>query len=259
MINKGCVFLMGAGPGDPELITLKAVRVLQQADVVLLDDLVNPEILKHCPQARIVPVGKRGGCQSTPQNFINRMMVALAEQGQSVVRLKGGDAFVFGRGGEEMMALRDANIAYEIIPGMTSGLAACASMELPVTHRAFNHGVTLVTAHTQDGKPLPWRALVETNTTLVIYMGMQHVAEITRDLLKAGMRPDMPCMVIENGTRENERATSTTLNHLPLCCHQQQFKSPAIIVVGEVVSLASIKQQADWQEIQSISGFPSAA
>ena len=254
------VYLIGAGPGDPELITLKAVKALQLAEVVLVDDLVNPEVLQHCPQARIVPVGKRGGCKSTPQHFINRMLVALAEQGQTVVRLKGGDAFVFGRGGEEMLALRAANIPYEVIPGITSGLAACTSMEVPVTHRAFNHGVTLVTGHTQDGEPLPWRALVESNTTLVIYMGMQHVADITRALLEAGMHADMPCMVVENGTRENQRAVVTALHAMPLSCHQQQFKSPAIIVVGEVVKLANHTQQQDWQDpLQAIASLASAA
>lgn len=254
------VYLIGAGPGDPELITLKAIKALQLAEVVLVDDLVNLELLKHCPQARIVPVGKRGGCKSTPQHFINRMLVALAEQGQTVVRLKGGDAFVFGRGGEEMLALRAAHIPYEVIPGITSGLAACASMEVPATHRAFNHGVTLVTGHTQDGEPLPWRALVESNTTLVIYMGMQHVADITRALLDAGMPADMPCMVVENGTRDNQRAGVTALHAMPLHCHQQQFKSPAIIVVGEVVKLANPAQQQDWEaQLQAFASLASAA
>lgn len=243
------VYLVGAGPGDPDLITLKALKALQQAEVVLLDDLVNPALLAHCPQARIVPVGKRGGCKSTPQHFINRMMVALAEQGQVVVRLKGGDPFVFGRGGEEMLALRAANIPYEIIPGMTSGLGACASMEVPVTHRGYNHGVTLVTGHTQDGAPPPWAALVASNTTLVIYMGMQHLPEITRGLMDAGMSPDMPCMVIENGTRDNQRSAISSLQVMPYLAHTENLKSPAIIVVGEVVKLAKSSQQGqDWQE-----------
>lgn len=243
------VYLIGAGPGDPELITLKAVKALQLAEVVLVDDLVNPELLKHCPQARIVPVGKRGGCKSTPQHFIHRMMIALAEQGQTVARLKGGDPFVFGRGGEEMLALRAANIDYEIIPGMTSGLASCASMEVPVTHRAYNHGVTLVTGHTKDGGPLPWQALVASHTTLVIYMGMQHLAEICRELIAAGMPTDMPCMVVENGTRAEQRGLTSTLQAMPYLAHQQSLKSPSIIVVGEVVKLArNSQQEQDWQQ-----------
>jgi uroporphyrin-III C-methyltransferase len=243
------VYLVGAGPGDPDLITLKAVKALQQAQVVLVDDLVNPDLLAHCPQARIVPVGKRGGCKSTPQHFINRMMVALAEQGETVVRLKGGDPFVFGRGGEEMLALRAANVPYEVIPGMTSGLSACTSMEVPATHRGFNHGVTLITGHTQDGGPLPWQALVESNTTLVIYMGMQHLSDISRGLVEAGMSPDMPCMVVENGTRENQRAATSSLQAMPYLAHTQGLKSPAIIVVGEVVKLAkNNEQEQHWQD-----------
>lgn len=249
MTSAAKVYLVGAGPGDPDLITLKAIKVLQQAEVVLVDDLVNPALLAHCPQARIVPVGKRGGCKSTPQHFINRMLVALAEQGQVVVRLKGGDPFVFGRGGEEMLALRAANIPYEIIPGMTSGLSACASMEVPATHRSYNHGVTLITGHTQDGEPLPWRALVESHTTLVIYMGMQHLPDISRGLIAAGMSPEMPCMVVENGTRDNQRAAISSLQAMPYQAHQQGLKSPAIIVVGEVVKLARTSQQEqDWQQ-----------
>lgn len=248
MTSAAKVYLVGAGPGDPDLITLKAIKALQQAEVVLVDDLVNPALLAHCPQARIVPVGKRGGCKSTPQHFINRMLVALAEQGQVVVRLKGGDPFVFGRGGEEMLALRAANIPYEIIPGMTSGMGACASMEVPVTHRGFNHGVTLITGHTQDGEPLPWQALVASNTTLVIYMGMQHLPEITRGLMDAGMSADMPCMVVENGTRHDQRAVISSLQAMPYLAHTQGLKSPAIIVVGEVVTLAKNSQQEqDWQ------------
>lgn len=248
MTSAAKVYLVGAGPGDPDLITLKAIKALQRAEVVLVDDLVNPALLAHCPQARIVPVGKRGGCKSTPQHFINRMLVALAEQGQVVVRLKGGDPFVFGRGGEEMLALRAANIPYEIIPGMTSGLGACASMEVPVTHRGYNHGVTLITGHTQNGEPLPWQALVESNTTLVIYMGMQHLPEITRGLINAGMSADMPCMVVENGTRHNQRAVTSSLQAIPYLAHTEGLKSPAIIVVGTVVTLAKNSQQEqDWQ------------
>lgn len=248
MTSAAKVYLVGAGPGDPDLIALKAIKALQQAEVVLVDDLVNPALLAHCPHARIVPVGKRGGCKSTPQHFINRMLVALAEQGQQVVRLKGGDPFVFGRGGEEMLALRAANVPYEIIPGMTSGIAACASMEVPVTHRGLNHGVTFVTGHTQDGGPLPWQALVASNTTLVIYMGLQHLPEISRALIEAGMSADMPCMVVENGTRDDQRSVISSIQAMPYEAHREEMKSPAIIVVGEVVTLAKRTEQAPyWQ------------
>ena len=235
---KGKVFLVGSGPGDPELITLKAVNALKNADVVLVDDLVNAEVLAHCPQARIVHVGKRGGCKSTPQNFINRMLVSLAEQGQQVVRLKGGDPFLFGRGGEEMLALRDAGIDCEVISGVTSGIAVPARMGIPVTHREFTHGVTMVTGHTQDGGPLNWQALVAGKTTLVIYMGIRNVAEIVRELLAAGMEQDMPAIAIQHGTLQGERSVRSPLAMLPLAVHQEKLESPAIIVIGDVVRLA---------------------
>lgn len=237
-MNIGKVFLIGAGLGDPELITLKALKALNVSDVVLVDDLVNPEILAHCSQARIVNVGKRGGCESTPQHFINRMMIALAQQGQIVARLKGGDPFLFGRGGEEMLALRDANICYEVIPGITAGIGATASMEVPITHRDFTHGATFITGHTKGGPPIQWHALVASKTTLVIYMGLANISEITRSLLQAGMPKEMPAMIIENGSLKNERSLVTALENLPMEAHQQRMQSPSIIIVGDVVTLA---------------------
>lgn len=246
---KGKVFLVGAGPGDPELLTLKAVKALQAADVVLVDDLVNDEILQHCQHARIVNVGKRGGCQSTPQNFINRMLIALAEQGQQVVRLKGGDPFLFGRGGEEMLALRNAGIDCEVISGVTSGIAVPASMGIPLTHRAYTHGVTMVTGHTQDGDQLDWHALVASKTTLVIYMGIKKVAEIVRHLLAAGMEQDMPTMAIQHGTLATERHVSAPLAMLPLAVHQEKLESPAIIVIGNVVRMANNNQLSATLEV----------
>jgi uroporphyrin-III C-methyltransferase len=239
MNMTGKVFLVGAGPGDPELLTLKAVKALQAADVVLVDDLVNDAILVHCQQARIVNVGKRGGCQSTPQNFINRMLIALAEQGQKVVRLKGGDPFLFGRGGEEMLALRNAGINCEVISGVTSGIAVPASMGIPITHREYTHGVTMVTGHTQDGDQLDWNALVASKTTLVIYMGIKKVAEIVRNLLAAGMEHDMPTIAIQHGTLPTQRHVSAPLAMLPLAVHQEKLESPAIIVIGNVVRMAN--------------------
>jgi uroporphyrin-III C-methyltransferase len=241
-MSKGKVFLIGAGLGDPELITLKAAKSLAACNVVLVDDLVNPEILNHCPKARVVNVGKRGGCKSTSQHFINRMMIALAEQGQIVARLKGGDPFLFGRGGEEMLALRKAIIDYEVIPGITAGIGATASMEVPITHRDYTHGATFITGHTQDETPIQWRALVASKTTLVIYMGIANLAEITRNLLKADMPKDTPAMIIENGSLVNERAITTTLEYLPFEAFQQKMQSPSIIIVGNVVTLAKDKQ-----------------
>lgn len=234
----GKVFLIGAGPGDPELITLKAIKALQSADVILIDDLVNRDLLLHAPQARVVEVGKRGGCKSTPQHFINRMMVALATQGQQVVRLKGGDPFLFGRGGEEMQALQVAGIRVEIVPGITSGIAAPASIGIPVTHREFTHGVTFVTGHTQDGDKPDWQALVAGGTTLVIYMGMAHLPAIVSDLRAAGMAVDLPAAAIQQGTTTQQRQVISTLSELPAAVKQEGLQSPAIIVLGEVVRLA---------------------
>jgi uroporphyrin-III C-methyltransferase len=234
----GKVFLIGAGPGDPDLITLKAVKALQTAEVILIDDLVNRALLAHAPQARVVEVGKRGGCKSTPQHFINRMMIALATQGQTVVRLKGGDPFLFGRGGEEMQAMQQAGISVEIVPGITSGIAAPASIGIPVTHREFTHGVTFVTGHTQNGEKPDWQALVAGGTTLVIYMGMKYLSAIVTDLLEAGMASDLPAAAIQQGTTDQQRQVVSTLAALPAAVKQEGLESPAIIVLGEVVRLA---------------------
>ena len=234
----GKVFLVGAGPGDADLITMKAVKALGQADVVLIDDLVNRDLLQYAPQARVVEVGKRGGCKSTPQHFINRMMVALATQGQVVVRLKGGDPFLFGRGGEEMQALQLAGVDVEIVPGITSGIAAPASIGIPVTHREFTHGVTFVTGHTQNEEKPDWKALVAGGTTLVIYMGMKYLSAIVTDLLEAGMSSNIPAAAIQQGTTQHQRQVISTLAELPAAVKQEGLESPAIIVLGEVVRLA---------------------
>lgn len=237
-MNTGKVALIGAGPGDPELLTLKAVRALAEADVVLVDDLVNREILRHAPQARIVEVGKRGGCKSTPQHFINRMMIALATQDQRVVRLKGGDPFLFGRGGEEMLALRAAGIQVDIVPGITSGIAVPASIGIPVTHRELTHGVTFVTGHTRNGELPNWKALVETGATLVVYMGVKHLPEIVSGLLNAGLASTTPASLIQQGTLPQQKQVITNIANLPYAARQLGFKSPSLIVVGQVVSLA---------------------
>jgi uroporphyrin-III C-methyltransferase len=234
----GKVFLVGAGPGDADLITLKAVKALGRADVVLIDDLVNRDLLQYAPQARVVEVGKRGGCKSTPQHFINRMMVALATQGQIVARLKGGDPFLFGRGGEEMQALQLAGVDVEIVPGITSGIAAPASIGIPVTHREFTHGVTFVTGHTQNEEKPDWKALVAGGTTLVIYMGMKYLSAIVTDLLEAGMSSNIPAAAIQQGTTQHQRQVISTLAELPAAVKQEGLESPAIIVLGEVVRLA---------------------
>lgn len=245
----GKVYLIGAGPGDPELITIKALKTLQAANVILIDDLVNRDLLQHAPQARVIEVGKRGGCKSTPQHFINRMMVALAEQGQIVARLKGGDPYLFGRGGEEVLALRTAGIPVEVIPGITSGIAAPASIGVPVTHRELSHGVTFITGHTQNGEPPDWHALVKGGTTLVIYMGMKRLPAIVTDLLAAGMAPDTPAAAIQQGTLPQQRQIVSTVSMLPMAVQQEGLTSPGIIVVGDVVRLAYSKGTLDVLEV----------
>jgi uroporphyrin-III C-methyltransferase len=245
----GKVYLIGAGPGDPELITIKALKALQAANVVLMDDLVNRELLQHAPQARVIEVGKRGGCKSTPQHFINRMMVALAEQGQVVARLKGGDPYLFGRGGEEVLALRTAGVPVEVIPGITSGIAAPASMGIPVTHRELSHGVSFITGHTQNDEAPDWQALVRGGTTLVIYMGMKRLPSIVTDLLAAGLAPDTPAAAIQQGTLPQQRHIVSTVSMLPLAVQQEGLSSPGIIVVGDVVRLAYSKGTLDALEV----------
>jgi len=232
------VYLIGAGPGDPELMTLKAARALGVADVILIDELVSRGCLAHArSDARVVEVGKRGGCQSTPQEFIERLMVLHARRGKTVARLKGGDPFVFGRGGEEMQALVAAGIEVEVIPGITAGIAVPATLGIPVTHRELARGVTFVTAHTKDGAEPNWEALVRSGSTLVIYMGIARLSHIVDQLGAAGMGPAMPACVIENGTLDGQRQVVSTLS----CLTKQAIalRSPALIVIGEVVRLAN--------------------
>ena len=236
--DTGKVYLIGAGPGDPELLTLKAVRVLAHADVVLIDDLVDRGVLVHAPRARVIEVGKRGGCKSTPQSFIERMMVRLARRGHVVARVKGGDPFVFGRGGEEMLALAAAGIDCEVVPGITAGIGVPATLGVPVTHRGVARGVTLVTAHTRDGAGPDWAALAHTGTTLVIYMGMRRLPEIAAALLAAGMPQMTPAAVIEQGTTPRQRQVIATLATLEAQARAAQLGSPALIVIGAAVGFA---------------------
>jgi uroporphyrin-III C-methyltransferase len=234
------VYLIGAGPGDPELMTLKAARALGAADVILIDELVSRGCLAHArSDARIVEVGKRGGCQSTPQEFIERLMILHARQGNTVARLKGGDPFVFGRGGEEMQALLGAGIEVEVIPGITAGIGAPATLGIPVTHREMARGVIFVTAHTKDGSEPDWKSLVRTGATLVIYMGIARLQHVVDELASAGMAPSMPACVIENATLANQREVIGTLGSLAKDVQAKRLGSPAIIVIGEVVRLAA--------------------
>ncbi|MBV8032011.1 MAG: uroporphyrinogen-III C-methyltransferase [Betaproteobacteria bacterium] len=237
----GKVFLIGAGPGDPELMTLKAARALGSADVVLIDDLVSRGCLAHARSgAKVVEVGKRGGCKSTAQAFIEKLMIQYARAGNVVARLKGGDPFVFGRGGEEMAALLAEGIEVEVIPGVTAGLAAPATLGIPVTHRELARGVTFVTGHAKEGAEADWKALARSGTTLVIYMGLARLGHIVAALLEAGLPAETPACVIQDATLKSQRELVSTLGALSA----QGFESPAIIVVGAVVARGRAQAKA---------------
>ncbi|AGI24007.1 uroporphyrin-III C-methyltransferase [Pseudomonas sp. ATCC 13867] len=241
---SGKVWLIGAGPGDPELLTLKAVRALAQAEVVMIDDLVNPAVLEHCPTARVIPVGKRGGCRSTPQDFIHRLMLRYARQGRRVARLKGGDPCIFGRGGEEADWLGARGIECELVNGITAGLAAATQCRIPLTLRGVSRGVTLVTAHTQDDSPLNWRSLAAGGTTLVVYMGVARLAEIRDGLLAGGMRADTPVAMIENASLPTQREYRSLMQDMLEDAQDFALKSPAILVIGEVAAAVQLVAQA---------------
>ena len=233
----GRVTLVGAGPGDPDLLTVKAIKALRQATVALVDDLVHPGVLRYLRRsARVVYVGKRGGCASTPQAFIHKLMVADALRGERVVRVKGGDPFVFGRGGEECDALRQAGVEVDVVSGLTAGIAGPASIGIPVTDRRFTRGVALVTGHSgeADGEP-DWAALVQSRLTLVIYMGVSRWPLIAAALLAAGMPARTPAAVVCSAHTALQRQALCTLVGLEETMRVEQLRSPAIVVLGDVV------------------------
>ncbi|MFG5862269.1 uroporphyrinogen-III C-methyltransferase [Metapseudomonas sp. CR1201] len=241
---NGKVWLVGAGPGDPELLTLKAVKALNQADVVMIDDLVNPAVLEHAPAARVVRVGKRGGCRSTPQEFIHRLMLRYARHGKCVVRLKGGDPCIFGRGGEEAEWLAERGIDSELVNGITAGLAGATNCGIPLTLRGISRGVTLVTAHTQDDSSLNWGALAQSGTTLVVYMGVAKLADIREGLLAGGMAGAMPVAMIENASLPHQRECRSTLARMQADARTFELKSPAILIIGEVAAAEAVLPMA---------------
>ncbi|MBS7806814.1 uroporphyrinogen-III C-methyltransferase [Variovorax sp. PCZ-1] len=238
--NSGQVTLVGAGPGDPELLTLKAVKAIAAATVILVDDLANDAVLAHArPDARIVHVGKRGGCKSTPQAFIEKLMIMAAKEGENVVRLKGGDPFIFGRGGEEVEALHAAGIHVEVVNGITSGLAAISSLNVPLTHRDHAHGVIFITGHAKPGDSGPdWVKLSEAASqaklTLVIYMGMTHASKIEQGLLSA-LSASTPVAIIQHASLPEQRQAITYLAQLCETIEAENMASPSVIVVGDVL------------------------
>ena len=236
----GTCTLVGAGPGDPELLTLKALKAIQSATVLLVDDLVSDAIVAHAaPSARVVYVGKRGGCKSTPQAFIEQLMLAAVRAGEQVVRLKGGDPFIFGRGGEELEHLRAQGVEVRVINGITAGLAGMTALGVPLTHRAHAHGVVFITGHATPGASgTDWRQLAATardaRLTLVIYMGVSGAAHIQHELL-SGLDASTPVAIIQNASLPSQRHAITTLGHLSATIVQEQLASPSVIVVGNVL------------------------
>jgi uroporphyrin-III C-methyltransferase len=237
--RAGAVWLVGAGPGDPELLTIKALKVLQRADVVVHDGLVSDEILELAPaSARRISVAKRKSRHSYSQDEINRMLVAFALEGLTVVRLKGGDPFIFGRGGEELEAARVAGVDCHVVPGVTAALAAGASAGAPLTHRGAAQAVTFVTGHAaKGGEPdLDWPALARPNQTVVIYMGLSMAAPIAARLMAAGRAGSVPALIVENASRADERRIVTTLSGLAEAA--AALSGPALLIVGEAMALA---------------------
>jgi uroporphyrin-III C-methyltransferase len=230
----GKVYLVGAGPGDPELLTLKAVRVLKRADVVLHDDLVGPKILDLAPaHAQIRNVGKRCGKKNISQEEINFLMVTLAASGLQVVRLKGGDPLVFGRLGEEIAALRKANIEFEIVPGITAALGAASTTQIPLTHRQSSHALVFLAGHSASGDdPTNWDALASLGATIVIYMPGHNYSEIARKLRCAGLPDETPCAIISRATTSDEQVFSTKVENLS---DAPVLPAPTLLVIGEVV------------------------
>jgi len=239
-IERGFVSIVGAGPGDPGLLTLKALRRLQEADVILHDRLVSPEVLAMARRdAERIETGKQAGNHHTPQAQINALMLEHARAGRRVVRLKGGDPFVFGRGGEEIECLREHGIDYEVVPGITAALACAAHAGIPLTHREHAQSLRIATAHSRDSlDALDWPALAQERQTLALYMGVASLGQLRERLLRHGRDPNTPFALIENGSLPQQRVVVGRLAELPEAAAQHQVQSPALLILGEVAGLA---------------------
>ncbi|WP_281857330.1 uroporphyrinogen-III C-methyltransferase [Litoreibacter halocynthiae] len=247
VLQPGWVWLCGAGPGDPGLLTLHALNALRQADVVIYDALVQEAILDWAPQAEHIYAGKRGGKPSAKQRDISLRLVDLASEGKRVLRLKGGDPFVFGRGGEEAQTLVQHSVPIRIIPGISAGIGGLAYAGIPVTHRDVNQSVTFVTGHDQSGNAtgsLDWQAISKGSQVIVIYMGMKHIAHITAQLLAAGRPATEPVAIVTTATTEHQQVLETTLGTCVADIEASGAEPPAIICVGRAVAM---RQVLDWQ------------
>ncbi len=246
-MEPGWVWLCGAGPGDPGLLTLHALNALRQADIIVYDALVNSQILEWAPQAELEYAGKRGGKPSAKQQDISLRLVELAQQGKRVLRLKGGDPFVFGRGGEEAQTLVQHGVPLRIIPGISAGIGGLAYAGIPVTHRDVNQSVVFVTGHDQKGETpdtLNWAVLGQSAQVLVIYMGMKHAGRIASELIAGGRDPEDPCAVVCQATTPDQHVLETTLSRLEQDITTSGLEPPAIVCVGRAVLL---RQALDWQ------------
>ena len=251
--STGVVYLVGAGPRDPDLLTLKAARLLQTADVVVYDNLVGPGVIRMIHGgAEKIYVGKQTNRHTLPQAEINQLLVKLASQGKKVVRLKGGDCFIFGRGGEELETLADQGIHFEVVPGITAASGVTTYAGIPLTHRDYAQTCLFTTGHLKDGTlDLDWPTLARPNQTVVIYMGLGALGAIMAQLLKHGMAPDTPCTIIEKGTTAAQKVIAGTLATLPDLATQAGLESPSLIIVGKVVALGA--------RLQWFQGQPSGA
>ena len=244
---KGEVYLVGAGPGDPELLTLKALRLMQQADVVIYDRLVSPAIMELCRRdATKIYVGKARSNHAVPQEGINALLVEYASKGQRVCRLKGGDPFIFGRGGEEIQELFAAGVPFQVVPGITAASGCSAYAGIPLTHRDYAQSVRFLTGHLKEGSPeLPWDELVYQNQTLVLYMGLVGLEKICEKLIEHGQRPDMPVALISKGTTSEQKVVIGTLADIASKVEENHIQAPTLTIIGDVVSL---REQFQWQD-----------
>lgn len=254
-MSAGTVYLVGAGPGDPGLMTVRGVELLRAADVVLYDKLAPAEALRECrPDAELIDVGKIGGGEQVPQDVTNALLVEKAQEGKDVVRLKGGDPFVFGRGGEEAQVLRAAGIAFEVVPGVTAGIAGPAYAGIPVTQRNVSAAVAFVTGHEDPTKPdtmLDWAALAAFPGTLALYMGVKALPRIASALIEHGRPADEPAAVVQRGTLPDQRTVTAPLGELPQVAANAGIRAPAIIVVGHVTEL---RDEIAWFEHRPLAG-----
>lgn len=249
------VHLIGAGPGDPDLLTVKALRLLQGAEVVVYDRLISPAVLELVPpRATRIYVGKASGRHTLPQDEINALLVKLARSGHRVVRLKGGDPFIFGRGSEEAEHLARQGVAFEVVPGVTAASGCAAGFGIPLTHRGLASGVRFVTGHCRDGQTLAlnWASLADPDTTLVIYMGLASLPTISHRLIEAGLPPDTPAAAITGGTMPRQTLCRGTLADLPARAVARDLKAPVLIVVGQVVGLAGMLDTLSWEPEEAI-------